>query len=58
MFQYTFENKPMYDDDWGSCYFTVTAKNEHEAWKKACELEYRENIIGIVHRWTKYLGNI
>lgn len=34
--------------DWGATHMSVIAKNEKEAWRKACQMEYRENIIGIL----------
>lgn len=48
MFIYTFETKPMNGwDDFGGTHFNVVAKNEREAWRKACQLEDRKNIIRI-----------
>ena len=49
MMIYTFEAKPVGDwNDYGSSHFNIIASTEQEAWKKACEIEHRENIIGIV----------
>ena len=46
---YTFETIDNTDwNDYGSTHFNVIASSEREAWKKACEIEHRENIIGII----------
>ena len=49
MMIYTFEAKPVDGcEDYGSTHFNIIATTEREAWKKACEIEHRENIIGII----------
>lgn len=49
MMIYIFEANPVGGcEDYGSTHFNIIASTEREAWKKACEIEYRENIIGIV----------
>lgn len=45
---YTFETVGNEWNDYGSTHFNVIASTEREAWEKACEIEYRQNIIGIV----------
>lgn len=45
---YTFETKDSNNwNDYGSTHFNIVASSEKEAWKKALEIEYRENIIKI-----------
>lgn len=45
---YTFETVADSWNDYGSTHFNIVAETEKEAWKKACEIERRENIIGII----------
>jgi len=48
MLIYVFEVKDTNGwNDYGSTHISIVAGSEKEAWKKACEIEYRSNIIKI-----------
>ena len=56
MYEFRVEVKGADWEDWGTAYFSVFARSEAEAWKRADELEGLENIKRL---WmVRFIGNI